>query len=48
MTASGSRLVTAAALALRGGIAVQEIDTAALVSELTRQGVHGLAGGPRA
>ena len=42
--AMGQATGTAAALALREKISVQEIDTAALVSELTRQGVNGIGG----
>jgi hypothetical protein len=46
--AMGQATGTAAALALRDGVAVQDIDTGELVAALTRQGVHGLAGAPRA
>ena len=40
--AMGQATGTAAALALTGGCAVQDIDTEQLVDELVRQGVHGL------
>lgn len=42
--AMGQATGTAAALALREKISVQEIDTAALVAELTHQGVNGIGG----
>ena len=38
----GQATGTAAALALRDKISVQEVDRDRLVTELTRQGVHGL------
>jgi len=44
--AMGQATGTAAALALRDGVAVQAVDRRALVAELTRQGVHGLGGAP--
>ena len=40
----GQATGTAAALALRDKISVQEVDGDRLVTELTRQGVHGLGG----
>jgi len=44
--AMGQATGTAAAMALRDRIAVQQIDTNALVAELIRQGVNGLGHTP--
>jgi len=40
--ARGQAAGTAAKLAIDGGCAVQQVDTGALVADLSAQGVHGL------
>ena len=44
--AMGQATGTAAALALRDGVKVQEVSHAELVADLTLQGVNGLGGNP--